>query len=348
MALVASGCDAGHQDNAQTQVAPINIVATNVSPSQPLVAGAPIEISFDRLLLPTSVTRQSFAVQDVMGNFLEPDPSYDPVARVVRLCVTLSVDQSYKLTILSPQSATDMTGLRAIDGAQLDPSQTASYTFPVVTGPPYAGADACPQGGGAGEDGGAAVAPSPIDFCSQVLPIFSSKCGTSVCHAGSLPAEGLQLTTGQGILATAIGRASQESNTGSRASVSQPQAGGLFGVDMAIVAAADPGDSWVLYKMLMAVPPPCSSVPGSAEACGEDAGADAGVANPHDVPWTPLSDGERSTLAGIIPGREMPFPVDPSASLGDSTNTAANLTVDELETVSLWIQQGATVTSCGQ
>jgi hypothetical protein len=291
------------------------------------------------------------------GNYLEPDPSYDPVSRVVRLCVVLAADQSYKLTILSPQNATDPTGLRAIDGAQLDPSQTTSYTFPVVSGPAYAGVDACPQGGAVVDDAGAAIGAYPVDFCQQVLPIFSSKCGTSICHSGSLPAEGLQMTTGQGILATAIGRASQESNTGSRASVTQPQAGMQFGVDMAIIATSDPGDSWLIYKVMMAVPPGCSSTPPPATAT-TDAGCyvgpgpgDGGYAQPdagapHDVPWAPLSDAERATLAAIIPGREMPFPADPAAALDSDASTATNLTLDELETISLWIQQGASVPTC--
>jgi hypothetical protein len=327
--------------------APIEIVAVNVGTDQPIVVGAPIELSFDRLLLPTSVTRQSFVVQDLFGNYLEPTPSYDPVARVVRLCVVLQADQSYQLTIVSPGDAADPLGLRAIDGAELDPSATASYTFPVIAGPAYVGADACPQGGGAGEDAGAPSVTSPVDFCAEVLPIFSSKCGTAVCHSGSLAAEGLQMTSSQGILDTAIGRVSQESNTGTRAAVAQAQAGGQFGVDMAIIGSADPGESWLMYKLLMAVPPSCSSTPSEGDA-GEDAGCyvgpDAGTL--HDVTWAPLADSERATLAGMIPGREMPFPVDPSAALDDPTNIAANLTLDELEIVSLWIQQGAPVDTC--
>lgn len=345
--------------------APIEIVAVNVGPDQPIVVGAPIEVAFDRLLLPTSVTRQSFALQDLDGNYLEPTPSYDPVARVVRLCVVLQADQSYQLTILSPGDAADPLGLRAIDGAELNPSATASYTFPVIAGPAYAGVDACPQGGAAGDDAGVPIVQSPVDFCGQVLPIFAAKCGSPGCHSSSLPAEGLQMTSAQGILATAIGRVSQESNTGTRASVAQPQAGGQFGVDMAIIGSANPGESWLLYKLLMAVPPACSSTPqpGAGTGDGGDAGAasaDAGcyvgpddggyampdAGAPHDVTWAPLSDSERATLAGIIPGREMPFPLTPSAAIDDPTNVSSNLTLDELETVSLWIQQGAVVPSC--
>ena len=329
-----------------------------MSPDQPLALGAPIEIAFDRLLLPSSVTRQGLTLQDLFGNYQEPAPSYDPVARVVRMCAPLQPDQTYKLTIVSPQSASDPDGLRAIDGALLDPSLNPVIEFPVVAGP-YLGPDACPQevDGGAGAP---AALPSPVDFCSQVLPIVSNKCGgglTSGCHNGSLAAEGLDLTSVQGILATAIGRVSQESNTGSTAAVAQSPAGTQFGVNMAIVAAGDPADSWLLYKLLMAVPPPCSSTPPPA---GFDAGAgcyvgpdNGGYASPdggtpHDVPWAPLSDSERATLAGIIPGREMPFPVNPALSVDSPTNTAANLTLDELETISQWILQGATVTTCNE
>jgi hypothetical protein len=308
--------------------ASIHIVGQNVSATQSLVVGAPIELAFDRLLDPASVTRQTFVLQDLAGNAVVPTPSYDPVARVVRLCMTdapaLQADQTYRLTLVAPQSSTDPAGLRAIDGAGLDPSVNPVIEFPVVAGATYAGPDAC--------SGATAV-----DFCTDVFPIFASACGLSTCHSGSLPAAGLEMTTPQGIQATAIGRVAQGSNTGMLAQAAPPGILGagqheLFGVDMPIVGPDDPGDSWLIYKLLLAVPSATTvqdnRYPGVAPA------------------WTVMSDEERATLSNYILGREMPYPLDPSAAPGGSTNPAT-LSVDELDTVSAWILQGASIPSAG-
>jgi hypothetical protein len=308
------------------------IVGLNVSPTQALTQGAPIEIAFDRLLNPLAVTRQTFALQDLFGNFLTPTPSYDPVARVVRLCMTdspdLQPDQTYQLTILAPQSATDPAGFRAIDGAGLDPSVSPILQFPVVAGAAYTGSDAC-------------TGPTGVDFCSQVLPLFANKCGgSSSCHTGQLPAAGLLMTTAEGIQATAIGRVAQGSNTGSQSQAAPP--GIRFGVDVPIVTPGAPGSSWLMYKLLLAVPP-CSSTPG----VGCDAGSPGIQNNRYPLvtpPWSLMSDDERATLSNYVPGREMPYPADPSAPLDSAT---APLTGDELDTVSTWIQQGAGIPAAG-
>jgi hypothetical protein len=312
--------------------ATVHIVGANAGTTQALVSGAPIELAFDRLLNPLSVTRQTFVLQDLFGNFLVPTPSYDPVARVVRLCMessaALSPDQMYELTILTPSNAMGGTGLLAIDGATLDPSVNPVIEFPVASGAPYTGSDAC--NGAAG-----------VDFCSEVLPIFASKCGTSVCHGGELPAAGLLMTTPQGIQATAIGRVAQGSNTGNASQPAPP--GVVFGVDVPIISPGSPGNSWLMYKMLLADPPACSSTPGTS--C--DAGAPGVDENRYPLvkpAWSPLSDDERTTLSSYVQGREMPYPADPSASLDSAT---APLTWDELDTVSTWIQQGASIPAAG-
>jgi hypothetical protein len=174
-----------------------------------------------------------------------------------------------------------------------------------------------------------------------VLPIFASKCGTSVCHGGDLPAAGLLMTTAQGIQMTAVGRVAQGSNTGDNSQSVPP--GLVFGVDMPIITPGAPGASWLIYKLLLADPPACSSTPGT----GCDAGA-PGVENnryPTVTPaWTLRSDSERATLANYVQGREMPYPVDPSAPLDSATSP---LTGDELDTVSTWIQQGAGIPGAG-
>jgi hypothetical protein len=340
--LLTAGCDTGPESDAHHEGfgLPVQLVGQNVGPSQPLVVGTPIEVAFDRLLAPSCITRQTFLLQDASGNIIETTPSYDPVARVVRLCPIdspdLQADQTYRITFVPPQNQQDSSGLHAIDGAGLDPGTSPIIEFQVVSGSAYAGPDGCTSG-------------QAVDFCGQVLPIFASKCGGSQCHAGSYPAAGLLMTTAQGIQATAIHRAAQGANTGVVAAAQTP--GLEFGVDMPIIDPLAPGDSWLMYKVLLANPPACSSTPGAAPC---DAGAPAVGFDwyPTLTPeWSLLSSVERSTLSDYVAGREMPFPsASASGSLPDPANgdvSPASLTADELETVSAWILQGAGIPGAG-
>ncbi|HEY8038857.1 MAG TPA: hypothetical protein VIF15_03655 [Polyangiaceae bacterium] len=314
----------------------IHITAINVSESQPIAAGQPIEVAFDRLLLPSSVTRQSLVLSDLLGNFLSPGVIYDPVSRVVRIvpATPLQPGQSYKLNIIPANSPTDGNGLRAIDGATLDPGEHSAITFPVVAPSTDGGAEAAPEGGvdagmGGGSEAGADagvvnVAPPTVDFCASVLPIFVGRCNGSGCHGTALPAAGLRLDSPADIAATAVGRAAQGANTGPRAA---PQPGGrLFGEDMPIVDPGAPGDSWLMYKLLLAVP--------RSPTVASDL---------YSVPWGQLPDDERATLASYVLGREMPFPLDPAGAPGTDPST---LTLDELDAVSFWIAEGAPVPPC--
>ncbi len=316
----------------------MHLVAANVGTSMPIASGARIELYFDRLLLPISVTRQSVVLVDLNGNGLTPEVAYDPVARVVTLTPISPLDpcQSYQIQLPIPTSLSDANGLRAIDGAVLASSTPKVIEFPVAG---TCTTDAGPPPGQPGP-------PAPvIDFCQQINPIFQSKCAGPTCHGGKLPAEGLRLDSPQAIADTMIGQVAHESNTGPRAQPQPPSQ--LFGLDMPIVDPGAPGDSWLTYKLLLAYPPPCSS---TADAPPCDASVPGVMHNLHALPWTGLSASERSTLASYIPGRAMPFPNDPSAdpSAGCMPNqvNCEPLTYDELEAVSFWIQEGAPVPAC--
>jgi hypothetical protein len=54
---------------------------------------------------------------------------------------------------------------------------------------------------------------------------------------------------------------------------------------------------------------------------------------PLEVPWQPLSDSERAILASMVQGKEMPYP----------GLTAQPLTTTQIDTLSAWIAQGATI-----
>ena len=334
-----AGCDQGHQDDQPHGAgARVRLIAKNVSPTQPLAPDGHIELAFDRLLLPSNITRQTFLVGDLRGNFLTPTVAYDPVARVVTITPMTPLDplQTYRLAIVLPKDATDPSGLHAVDGAPLDPSSAKPFDFTV--GAADAGAEA-----------GVAAAPT-IDFCRDIQPAFATKCSGGTCHGGSaLPAAGLLLDTPQDVTSTAIGRVAQGANTGPRLIPESP--GKIFGINMPIVdpgtaqpPAGNPANSWLMYKLLLAVPPACSSTPGAAPCDGgavDDAGtAPTNVSSAHDLALIPMTDGERVALANLVLGREMPFPASPAAPLASAS---APMTVDELERVSLWIAQGAKV-----
>jgi len=74
------------------------------------------------------------------------------------------------------------------------------------------------------------------------------------------------------------------------------------------------------------------------------ASTETSVCGLYSVAWQPLSATERATLAGLVPGREMPYPAVFDGGPGTGSP------VDDLERVSLWIAQGASVppAGCGQ
>jgi hypothetical protein len=241
-------------------------VSQNVGPSQSIPANGRIELGFDRLLLPASITRQTFVLENAGGTIAyTPTIAYDPVARIVTITPlstagqALVAGQSYDVVITTPATATTPSdGLRAIDGATLK-GGPVKIVFSVTA---------------------AAPAPPPtvqIDFCRDINPIFTQTCGTlPMCHFGSEPASGLQLFPLSGVAQTAVGRVAVGSNTGPQSLPSPPTL--LFAEDMPIIDAngrstGDPGNSWLMYKVLLANPSPEPVDAGSEEEAGaQDAG----------------------------------------------------------------------------
>jgi len=354
----------------------VHVAASNIGTNTALPQNQPIELAFDRLLLPISVTRQSFLLVDEAdtSTAITFSIAYDPVARVVTLnpiLPALAENHSYRLSIISPSDFTDSSGLHAIDGATMDPLAPRQITFPVTA------AAATPPALCNG------VVGACLDFCTDIAPIFTSpnasmtppiptnNCsGASTCHNGQLfaieptgksIAAGLALTgplsslpaepptaqdpnglaaipsMAQFIQATAIGRLSIESAMGALSNPGPPAS--HFGQDMPIIdvnalpegpqGSGDPANSFLMYKVLMAgtgglLPPKQTALP-----------------NVYSVNWAPMSDSERTTLASLIPGREMPLP-----GVVTDTPNAYGLPIDSLERLSLWIAQGAPLAEC--
>jgi hypothetical protein len=249
---------------------PVSLVSQNIGPNQPLPVNGRIELGFDRLLLPASITRQTFVLENAGGTMsYTPNIAYDPVTRIVSITPLandptqpFTVGQSYSVILVAPTAPGDQSGVRAIDLATLKGGQQR-IEFTVSAATPT---------------------PPPtilIDFCRDINPIFQTSCSLPMCHGGSAPAAGLLLSDPTGIPRTVVGRVAQGSNTGPRSAASPPTL--LFNEDMPIIDAnggstGDPGNSWMMYKLLLANPSPEPVDSGAEEAGEEDAGAQ-GVAD---------------------------------------------------------------------
>jgi hypothetical protein len=375
LAGLAGGCDTGTQNNASLGIGPpIHVVGfngANDAGGNTLPTDGIIQIAFDRLLHPSSVTRQSFSLVDETGVFPEPVVTYDPVARVVSLSnpnltpgpwLTPGVTYTVTMGVSAANDYTGGSGPRAIDGAVL-PAQVVEV-FQAVTP-----ASATPS------------ADRLVDFCADVLPIFQYRCTqqgschgsppSGVSNAAVTPAEGLILQTAGGVRTTVIGTGAplvaEESNTGPLAQPAAAQ-GKPFGVDMPLVtlnpasSSGNPGASWLLYKVLRGqVRPVDDGVDAGFATCGAAAAPLPVLQLPTPQPpeGLTLPASEQEILSQYILGNEMPYPLGLPNNESTATASAAldctqasgavgysctlPLTFDELERVRAWITQGATV-----
>jgi hypothetical protein len=386
---LASGCDQGKQREEPTGVGlplvPVTLVNANIGMNTPLPANQPIQLQFDRLLQPLSITRQTFVLltADGRGDFM-PNVAYDPVSRIVTVTPltdvgqTLTSGQSYELVIEAPQGGTDVNGLRAIDGALLGAPSTRVIPFNVIDPTP----SPLPQ--------------VTIDFCRDIdLPILQPQCSLPTCHgaAAAVPMTAAALVLDPAapyIAQTAINQVAHGSNTGSRALAAAPSL--LFGQDMPIIdGTGNPGNSWLMYKLLLSIPGP---EPTPTTAAGADAGMDATVADagtteagltdaeagltdaePSDAEISDGGSSEPDAADAGTTAAPMPLPVDvsgvhafPTTDLTVSdravltnyiqglampvppphSSIPAGLPLSQLERLSLWIAQGSPVpaTSC--
>jgi hypothetical protein len=339
------GCDQGVPAKIES-VGSVKLVGANVGPERPLPLGGAIELAFDRFLLPVSVSRQSFIVKRVDGQVaVLPVVTYDPVARVVTLSAQtgspwLEAGQSYMIELPLPDfdagvPSSQVGGVRGIDGTTLDPSSQRVIGFSVSATP-------------------TTQAPAPTtNFCRDVLPIFEHKCSSGSCHGEaterSRPAAGLVLTTASGVALTAVRRVAQASNTGPRAQAAPPTV--WFGVDMPLINPGAPGDSWLLYKMLLALPPATTPVTRRSKCDGTPGAVPVSTSELYSVAFTPtVSAEERARLGEVVGGHPMPYPPKPGAPEDAAVSdplTEAPLSFGQLERVRLWIAQGAALEDCG-
>jgi hypothetical protein len=351
MSAMTAGCDAGPADFEPSNLPPVHVTAvlagtqvdTSVTPAAVTYAPLDLEgnsssvsptssfhVRVDRLLDPTTATRQSICLQPFLGNvpaytdcgdgvFLEP--SYNPVLREVAYHLTtgnLVPGTRYALTLYST-SGVGAGGLVSYDGVAL--AETFQVEFDIVdTGsvlPPYEGGPTAEYFCGVPSKH---CNPDLDATCARSVSAILGGCALGGCHGvSSMPdagapgqaSEGLLLGGLAGIQTTAINQPAHETETGEAAS--QLETDSLrFGRAMAILSEQGPGYSYLVYKLL------------------------ANRATPLTVPWP---DGNTTTdptevallRSSFVVGTPMPPDTAPSAALRRG----------EAEWLSAWLLQGA-------
>jgi hypothetical protein len=287
LALLAAGCDYGAREHRTALGPPLHIVATYPEdgagidcPSGEPVCGVaidtPVELRFDRFLLPTTAVRQSivyYTGRARSGVIRDPSlpellPSYDPVERVVRFSLpegaTLAPSTLYTVEFpvagvaaaLPRDVAVIGWGFRAFDGAPLDEQGIRRISFRT------------------GEHLSAPSAPD-TPTCDDVAALFRCEtlgCETTPgyvgcvnCHYDEHSPFGLDLHDTDALIDTAIGRVAHQTETGPTTGVPL-EAPERFGVSMPIIDPLRPENSYLLYKLLIG-PSVYERSPGEVDDC---------------------------------------------------------------------------------
>ena len=266
-ALLVCACDVGSRDDQPAHGPALHLVATypadgqgtratadspvcqSPTPDCAVPLNAPIELRFDRFLLPGPGLALGLRLYtgDPKTSSVALSASYDVLERVVRLqpAAALAPNALYTAEVVPSEDPTK--GFWAFDRAPFE-AGAVPFRFSFITG-------MAPE----------AVLPVPpsTDTCVTIAPAFASCSGT--CHTQAAPPMGLDLSSQWGFYYTAIARAAHESETGDNALhvLSTPE---RFGVEMPIVAPHSPATSYLLYKLMakadnfaLAADEPCNS-----------------------------------------------------------------------------------------
>jgi hypothetical protein len=200
----------------------------------------PIEVRFDRYLLPKTAVRQSILVYSGdRGNSVLLEPTYDVLERVVTyrpgFGARLTPGIVYEVALTLPDEDPNGYGFRAFDGAPLVRGDVPlHFSFRTARSAPPAPADA------------------PLPGCADALAVLSATgCGSLGCHTsdGHGPM-GLALDSASALRDTAIRRVAHETDSGpytGRPLVDPPR----FGLDMSIIDPGSSETSYLVYKLLV-------------------------------------------------------------------------------------------------
>jgi hypothetical protein len=235
----------------------------------------PLELRFDRFLLPSTAVRQSIVYYTGRARtpaLLDPrlpelTPSYDPLERVVRFTLpegaTLSPNTLYTVEFpvagvaaAPPRDVAVLDwGFRAFDGAPLDEQGILRISFRT------------------GEHRTATAAP-PVPTCNEIVSLFrceglgcpTGSQGCASCHFGRTRAPlGLRLTDRDALVDTAIGHVAHQTETGGTTGVPL-ELGERFGSGMPVIDPLRPENSYAFYKLLIG-PSVYEPSPGEPDDC---------------------------------------------------------------------------------
>lgn len=321
------GCDQGEPKLEPALAPPLHIVAIYPPPNAGLDCppaedggvtdcGVPrnaiFELRFDRYLAPATAIRQSirvFAGTPDTSVFFQPQ--YDVIERVVSFVPTapMAANLLHTLEIVTKRDG-GSDGFRSFDGADLEEEGSVPLRFNFRTS---ATSETRPE--------------TPAPSCQSILDdVFGTRsCARGSCHSpigqadcpagyarepfepGSpcvgVPRMGLDLSGAPGLVTTAINRVAHQSEIG-------PQGGrylenpARFGVQMPLIEPGNPGNSYLLYKLLMR--PQNYAGIGSSDVCVTD----------HRVPLPdgqclPPSEAEMNRVRDwFLRGQPMPLRAD--------------------------------------
>ncbi|MCS6901618.1 MAG: Ig-like domain-containing protein [Myxococcales bacterium] len=310
------------------------MVATSPSAEQTDVPrNAPIRIRFDRFLDPRSVIRQSVRVT---GGTLNPDgtpvaseeffePLYDLVERVAVYRLpenrTWAPGVRYTVTLFRPGER-EGAGFRAWDGAPLETTITFAFTAssdppPTVAPPPRA--KYCSYRSEfpvSAPDGSTSNLSCTLLGGGQLL---QQSCGYGNCHGVDLPggpAQGLNLSSFEAMRSSAFYQIAHQTLTGpTHTAEANPN---RFGASMPLIEPGQPGNSYLLYKILIS--PDLWDRPGRGE--------------PSELPAQPVGGELRPSVEEIMRLRE-------TFVLGAPMPLNASITLAQVRAIQDWIAQGA-------
>jgi hypothetical protein len=276
--VLLTGCDTGPSSPASfppphlldaelsTSLTPRGFPASSVvvaprGAAEKIVSTTSIRLRFDRFLLPSETFRQSVCVQSdarevrslddcVNGVFVEP--SYDPIRRQITLRQSadssrthLAPGTTYWVTVFPPPDA-ESSGIQAFDGTPLDAPTSFRFTT-LDPDPEGARVEPVPDPIFCSPDGG--KTPGARDHLQN--------CSTSGCHVNGAgdaqnpldAPQGLDMSDIASLRATAIGHVAHQTQMGEHAA--RPETRGLlFGRSMPIIDPGNPGNSYLLYKII--------------------------------------------------------------------------------------------------
>jgi hypothetical protein len=254
-----------------------------------------IRAQFDRFLMPTTTVRQAMCLQAatvgaessgtdhcVAAGFA---PHYDPVDRVATWIIRGEIMPltRYNVRLFAPRAPDDPSGIRAFDSAPLE----KEFTFAFVTGNEQRRAPVDERSFGfcaekhlcplpqAGCDG-----PTPRTLTASPHDFLATNCTSGGrCHGSGGDTRGLSGSilrldddgAGGGLVAVMrhlVDHAVVASETATGPDPTNPSRNTLapFGRNMPYIDASNPGNSYLLYKMILALSPRCPLDPNEEAA----------------------------------------------------------------------------------